>query len=102
MVNVGASLRPASDILSQLPMKKIFQFRRVCKAWRRLLSGQDFEVLQSLKLRDTLVLSSPNEGGKNDIHLVELEPGHENVKKFNYTNANLSNRSRLKLVGLLL
>ena len=101
-MNVGASLRPTSDILSQLPMKKIFQFIRVCKAWRCLLSGQDFEDLQSLKLRDTLVLSSPNEEGKNDIHLVELEPGHENVMKFNYTNANLSNRSRLKLVGLLL
>ncbi|KAK9993633.1 hypothetical protein SO802_023336 [Lithocarpus litseifolius] len=88
-----------NDILSQLPMKKIFQFRRVCKAWRHLLSGQDSEVLQSLKLRDTLVLSSPKEGGENVIHLVELEPGHENVIKFNYTNANLSNRSRLKLEG---
>ncbi|XP_075649986.1 F-box protein At3g07870-like [Castanea sativa] len=88
-----------SDTLSQLPMKKIFQFRRVCKAWRHLLSGQDSEVLQSLKLHDTLVLSSPKEGGKNNIYLVELEPGHEHVMKFNYSNANLPNRSRLKLVG---
>ena len=88
-----------SDILAQLPMQKILQCRCICKIWYNLLIGQDSDVLQSAKVRDTLVFRTPTEKGQSDIYLFELEPGLEQVMKFNYTKASLPNRSRLALVG---
>jgi hypothetical protein len=99
LVNVSASLRPNQYILAQLPMQKILQCRCICKIWYNLLIGQDSDVLQSAKVRDTLVFRTPTEKGQSDIYLFELEPGLEQVMKFNYTKASLPNRSRLALVG---
>jgi F-box interacting protein len=45
------------------------------------------------------VFRTPTEKGQSDIYLFELEPGLEQVMKFNYTKASLPNRSRLALVG---
>uniref|UniRef100_A0A2N9IR07 F-box associated beta-propeller type 3 domain-containing protein n=1 Tax=Fagus sylvatica TaxID=28930 RepID=A0A2N9IR07_FAGSY len=64
-----------------------------------VLISQDSDVLQSAKVRDTLVFRTPTEKGQSDIYLFELEPGLEQVMKFNYTKASLPNRSRLALVG---
>ncbi|KAK7850619.1 hypothetical protein CFP56_044058 [Quercus suber] len=62
-----------SDIILRLPMKKIFQCRFVCKTWHNLLSGQDSDVLQSARVRDTVVFRSTNERCQSDIYLVELD-----------------------------
>ena len=46
-----------------------------------------------------LLFRGTNERCQSDIYLVELEPGHEQVMKFNYTKEKLPNRSRLQIVG---